>query len=155
MIDIRTGRRNGRWTRPVAAPVGVVALVVLAACGTSTGSAASTSSGTPASAEPSAADSVSGDTDDSRDSDLADYRSCLQGNGVTLPEPPSGAGQGGAPPLGRTPPSGAPAPNGRSGGPDQAPPGVDAQTWASAQEACADLRPTPPSGAAPSATSDS
>jgi hypothetical protein len=52
MIDIRTGRRNGRWTRLVAAPVGVVALVGLVACGTSTGSAASTSTGTSASAEP-------------------------------------------------------------------------------------------------------
>ena len=69
-----------------------------------------------------------------------------------MPEPP--AGDGGAPPQGGTPPSGAPAAGGGSGGAaPQAPPGVDGDTWAAAQEACADLAPTPPDGSAPTAGS--
>ena len=94
------------------------------------------------------------DADDA-DSDLADYRSCLEDNGVTMPEPP--AGGAGAPRQGGTPPSGAPAAGGGQGGPGgspgQAPPGVDATTWAAAQKACADLAPTPPDGSAPPASS--
>ena len=34
--------------------------------------------------------------------------------------------------------------------PGEAPEGVDADTWAAAQEACADLAPTPPDGTAAS-----
>ena len=153
MIDTRIGPR-GRWIRLVVAPVGALALVGLAACGTdtSTTSAATSSS---AAAQPSTADdSADADADDA-DSDLADYRSCLEDNGVTMPEPP--AGGAGAPRQGGTPPSGAPAAGGGQGGPGgspgQAPPGVDATTWAAAQKACADLAPTPPDGSAPTASS--
>jgi hypothetical protein len=150
MIDTRIGPR-GRWIRLVVAPVGALALVGLAACGTgtdtSTTSAATSSS---AAAQPSTAD----DADDT-DADLADYRSCLEDNGVTMPEPP--AGGAGAPRQGGTAPSGAPAAGGGQGGPGgspgQAPPGVDATTWAAAQKACADLAPTPPDGSAPAASS--
>ena len=151
MIDTRIGPR-GRWIRLVVAPVGALALVGLAACGTgtSTTSAATSSS---AAAQPSTADD-SDDADDG-DTDLADYRSCLEDNGVTMPEPP--AGGAGAPRQGGTPPSGAPAAGGGQGGPGgtpgQAPPGVDATTWAAAQKACADLAPTPPDGSAPPASS--
>jgi hypothetical protein len=88
---------------------------------------------------------------------MAAYTSCLAENGVTLPERPargSGAQQGG------TPPSGAPAapgeggqgggPGGTGRTPGEAPEGVDADTWAAAQQACADLAPAPPDGAGPS-----
>ena len=149
MIDTRIGPR-GRWIRLVVAPVGALALVGLAGCGTdtSTTSAATSSS---AAAQSSTAD----DSADDADSDLADYRSCLADNGVTMPEPP--ADGGGAPRQGGTPPSAAPAGGGGQGGPGgtpgQAPPGVDATTWAAAQKACADLAPTPPDGSAPSASS--
>ena len=116
----------------------------------STTSAATSSS---AAAQPSTADD-SDDADDG-DTDLADYRSCLEDNGVTMPEPP--AGGAGAPRQGGTPPSGAPAAGSGQGGPGgtpvQAPPGVDATTWAAAQKACADLAPTPPDGSAPPASS--
>jgi hypothetical protein len=153
MIDTRIGPR-GRWIRLVVAPVGALALVGLAACGTGTDTS-TTSAGTSSSAaaQPSIADD--GDDADDADSDLADYRSCLEDNGVTMPEPPSGAA--GAPRQGGTPPSGAPAAGGGQGGPGgtpgQAPPGVDATTWAAAQKACADLAPTPPDGSAPPASS--
>ncbi len=153
MIDTRIGPR-GRWIRLVVAPVGALALVGLAACGTgtSTTSAATSSS---AAAQPSTADDSDDADDATRDSDLADYRSCLEDNGVTMPEPPSGGA--GAPRQGGTPPSGAPAAGGGQGGPGgtpgQAPPGVDATTWAAAQKACADLAPTPPDGSAPPASS--
>ncbi|MBL8924699.1 MAG: hypothetical protein JNM77_00465 [Pseudonocardia sp.] len=164
MIDTRIGGR-GRWIRLVAAPVGALALVGLAACGTATGtSTTSAATSSSAAAEPSTADG------DDADSDLADYRSCLEDNGVTMPAPPSGGvgapRQGGTPPSGApaaggeqggTPPSGAPAAGGEQGGPGgkpgQAPPGVDATTWAAAQKACADLAPTPPDGSAPTASS--
>ena len=155
MIDTRIGPR-GRWIRLVVAPVGALALVGLAACGTgtSTTSAATSSS---AAAQPSTADdSADADDDaDDADGDLADYRSCLEDNGVTMPEP--SAGGAGAPRQGGTPPSGAPAAGGgqggRGGSPGQAPPGVDATAWAAAQESCADLAPTPPDGSAPTASS--
>ena len=153
MIDTRIGPR-GRWIRLVVAPVGALALVGLAACGTgtTTTSAATSSS---AAAQPSTADDTDNADADDADSDLADYRSCLEDNGVTMPEPPSGGA--GAPRRGGTPPSGAPAAGGGQGGPGgtpgQAPPGVDATTWAAAQKACADLAPTPPDGSAPTASS--
>jgi hypothetical protein len=156
MIDTRIGPR-GRWIRLVVAPVGALALVGLAACGTGTDTS-TTSAGTSSSAaaQPSTADDGDdADDADDADSDLADYRSCLEDNGVTMPEPPSGGA--GAPRRGGTPPSGAPAAGGGQGGPGgtpgQAPPGVDATTWAAAQKACADLAPTPPDGSAPTASS--
>jgi hypothetical protein len=154
MTDIRTLRRD-RWTRVIAAPVGVVALVGLAACGTSTDTGA-TSTGTASSvaAEPSATD----DGDDTDDTDLAAYRSCMEENGVTMPERPAGGAgarpEGGRPPQGGAPLSGAPAAGGAQGGAGQAPPGVDSVAWAAAQEACADLAPTPPDGTAPAEGSD-
>jgi hypothetical protein len=148
MIDISTRRRGRRVSRLLAAPVGVVALVGLAACGTSTDTGTSA-----ASSAPSAAQGVGGPSD----SAMAAYTSCLAENGVTLPERPargSGAQQGG------TPPSGAPAapgeggqgggPGGTGRTPGEAPEGVDADTWAAAQQACADLAPAPPDGAGPS-----
>jgi hypothetical protein len=51
----------------------------------------------------------------------------------------------------------APEEGGKAGGPGgagrtpgEAPEGVDADTWAAAQQACADLAPAPPDGAGPS-----
>jgi hypothetical protein len=144
MIDNRTWWRGRRWAGLVGAPVAVVALRGLAACGTSTDT--STSAAAPASAEAPA--------DDAPDAEMADYRSCLEENGVSMPDRPDG--DAGAPPQGGTPPSGAPRPGGGAGGPggppDQAPPGVDEDTWEAAQEACSDLAPTPPDGAAPTAS---
>lgn len=80
-----------------------------------------------------------------------ELRSCLIENGVDLPEmgegegeaPPDGAeppegSAGGVPPSGQAPPgdaSGGEPPAGAAG----APPGVDEDTWAAAQEACASL----------------
>lgn len=149
MIDMPTDRPRRRRTRLVAAPLGVAAVIALAACG----------SGTESSAAPSGAPASSADAQPA-DSQMAAFRTCLENNGVTLPERPSG-GAGGAPPdggTGGTPPSGAPTPpadgqgGSRAGGPGsgQAPPGVDATTWAAAQKACASLAPTPPNGTAPS-----
>ena len=95
MIDTRIGPR-GRWIRLVVAPVGALALVGLAACGTGTDTS-TTSAGTSSSAaaQPSTADDGDdADDADDVDSDLADYRSCLEDNGVTMPEPPSGAAGG-------------------------------------------------------------
>lgn len=155
MIDTRIGRR-GRWIRLVVAPVGALALVGLAACGTATGtSTTSAATSSSAATEPSTADD--GDDADDADSDLADYRSCLEDNGVTMPERPTGGAR--VPRHGGTPPSGAPAAGGGQGGPGrtpgQAPPGVDATAWAAARKACADLAPTPPDGSAPTASSGS
>ena len=153
MTDIRTPLRH-RWIRLIAAPVGVVALVGLAACGTSTDTTSTAAASSAAVAQPSAADGddTDGDDTDADDTDMADYRSCLEENGVTVPEPP--AGGGGVQPQGGTRPSGAPAAGGGPGGAArQAPPGVDGDTWAAAQEACADLSPTPPDGSAPTADS--
>lgn len=156
MNDISTRRRGRRWSRLVAAPVGVVALVGLAACGTSTdttaaASDAGTSTGAPA---------AQGSGGEPSDSAMAAYTNCLSENGVTLPERPTRGG--GAPDgSGGTPPSGAPAapedggrdggpgggPGGPGGTPGEAPEGVGADTWAAAQEACAALAPAPPDAA--------
>ena len=155
MIDTRIGPR-GRWIRLVVAPVGALALVGLAACGTGTDARRRRQRrpARPPNPRPQTTADDADDADDA-DSDLADYRSCLEDNGVTMPEPP--AGGAGAPRQGGTPPSGAPAAGGGQGGPGgtpgQAPPGVDATTWAAAQKACADLAPTPPDGSAPTASS--
>jgi hypothetical protein len=78
---------------------------------------------------------------------MAAFAQCVQdNNGVTVPERPA-RGEGGPPQNGTTP-SGAPAARGGSvsaeAAPGQAPPGVDADTWAAAQKACADVAPTPP-----------
>jgi len=149
MIDNRTWWRNRTSVRLLGAPVAVVALLGLAACGTST------DTGTSA-----AAASASAEADDAATPDgteLAAYQSCLEENGVSMPERPGGGAgaalEGGAPPQGGTAPQGGtPPPGGPGGSPDQAPPGVDADTWAAAQEACSDLAPTPPDGAAPAAS---
>jgi hypothetical protein len=87
MIDTRIGPR-GRWIRLVVAPVGALALVGLAACGTGTDTSTTSAGTSSAAAQPSTADD-SDDADDG-DTDLADYRSCLEDNGVTMPEPPAG-----------------------------------------------------------------
>jgi hypothetical protein len=165
MVDIRTDRRVRRWRRLVAAPVGVAALVSLAACGTGTSAdtSAASSGSTPTSAASDAPATVENSTGGPSDSTMAAYRSCLAENGVTLPEPAaaprSGGGRSPQGAANATPPSGAPAvpggggPGGPGGGmAGQAPPGVDAATWAAAEKACADLAPAPPGGAAPSAS---
>ena len=152
MIDNRTWRRTLPWAHVLGAPVAVVALLGLAACGTSTDTGTSTA----ASASTAAADDTAGE-DDAADADPAAYQSCLEENGVSMPAPPAGA-QVGSPPKGGTPPSGAPAAAGQGGpggAPDQAPPGVDDDTWEAAQEACSDLAPTPPEGDASTASPDS
>jgi hypothetical protein len=85
---------------------------------------------------------------------FAAYTACLAKNGVTLPSNsagPGGAGRASGRPSGR--PSGGPSGSPRAGGfggggfgggglSTQAPAGVDAATWAKAQEACASVRPT-------------
>jgi hypothetical protein len=156
MIDNRARWRSRIRMSLVGAPVAVVALVGLTACGTSTD--ATTSTAASATAEAPADDAAT--QDGTGDTEMAAYQSCLEENGVSMPERPAGgagpaaAGRGGTPPQGGTPPSGAPAAGGAGGpggSPDQAPPGVDADTWAAAQEACSDLAPTPP-GAAPTAS---
>ena len=82
----------------------------------------------------------------------------MEENGVTLPErggdrQPPADGTGGtrpsgapaAPPDGAQPPTaGAQPGTGAAAGDRPAPPGVDADTWAAAQQACATLAPTPP-----------
>jgi hypothetical protein len=148
MIDNRTSWRSRRWAGLVGAPVAVVALLGLAACGTSTDT--STSAAASASAE-----APADDADDAPDTDLAAYQSCLEENGVSMPEPAERGAppQGGTPPQDGTPPSGAPRAGGGPGGsPGQSPPGVDDGTWAAAQEACSDLAPAPPGGTAPTAS---
>ena len=149
MIDNRTWWRNRASVRLFGAPVAVVALLGLAACGTSTDNGASAAAAT-ASAEAPPDDAATPDG-----TEPAAYQSCLEENGVSMPERPGGGAapkggppQGGTAPQGGTPPSG----GGPGGSPDQAPPGVDADTWAAAQEACSDLEPTPPDGAAPAAS---
>ena len=131
--------------RLLGAPVAVVALLGLAACGTST------DTGTSAAAASASAEAPADGAATPDGTELAAYPSCLEENGVSMPERPAdGAGaapEGGAPPQGGTPPAGGPG-----GSPDQAPPGVDADTWAVAQEVCSDLAPTPPDGAAPVAS---
>ena len=137
MIDNRTWRRTRPWAHVLGAPVAVVALLGLAACGTSTATGTSTAASASAAAP---ADDTAGE-DDSADADPAAYQSCLEENGVSMPAPPSGApaagGQGGP-----------------GGAPDQAPPGVDDDTWEAAQEACSDLAPTPPDGDTATASPD-
>ena len=160
MFDIRM--RRSRW-RMVAVPVGAVALVGLAACGTSTDTSAASSGSTPTSA---ASGSTSQNATGDADSSMAAFRTCMAQNGVTLPERSGRPGDGGTPLQGGAagaPPSGAlaaPGDGSGSGTPDggpgrtpgQAPPGVDATAWAAAQKACADLAPTPPGGGAAPAT---
>jgi hypothetical protein len=127
MIDISTRRRGRRALRLIAAPVGLVALVGLAACGTGTDSSTGAATGESA---PSAAPAAAGGPSDSA---MAAYTSCLAENGVTLPARPARGGSGG-------------------GAPGQAPEGVDADTWTAAQQACADVAPTPPDGGGPAGT---
>ena len=145
MIDNRTWWRNRASVRLLGAPVAAVALLGLAACGTST------DTGTSAAAASASAEAPADDAATPDGTELAAYQSCLEENGVSMPERPGGgagaAPEGGVPPQGGTPPSGGPG-----GSPDQAPPGVDVDTWAAAQEACSDLAPTPPDGAAPAAS---
>jgi hypothetical protein len=127
-----------RLTRLAALPVAGVALVGLVACGsgtTTTTSGSTASSGTP---------SAGTTSDDSA------FRTCLEQNGVTAP---AGTGEGRTPPSGAsgaggTPPAGAPHAGAGQPGSRQAPPGVDADTWAAARAACADLAPAVPSGPA-------
>src|SRR4051812_18585578 len=77
---------------------------------------------------------------------FAAYTDCLRKNGVTLPS--ARTGRPSARPSGQ--PSNRPTsrPSGARGGGfgfgqgDQAPPGVDQQTWQKAQQACSALRPT-------------
>ncbi|MFT3661511.1 MAG: hypothetical protein QM809_08955 [Gordonia sp. (in: high G+C Gram-positive bacteria)] len=102
----------------------------------------------------SAADSSAETTDSSRTdaTKSAQFEKCMSDNGVTMPDrgqagsppagggAPSGAPSGGEPPSGVAPsgaPTGAPA-----GGTEQAPPGVDADTWKKAVKACASYAPT-------------
>jgi len=144
MIDNPTCWRTRPWAHVLGAPVAVVALLGLAACGTST----ATGTTTAASASAAAPADDDADDDDSADADPAAYRSCLEAHGVSMPAPPTGGGQAGAPP------SGAPAAGGPGGAPDQAPPGVDDDTWEAAQEACDDLAPTPPDGDGSTASPD-
>ena len=146
---IRTDQRGHRFRRLLAAPVGAVALVGLAACGSSTTASAASTGSAPTTAA-AGADSTAEPAGDSN-SAMSAYRSCLEENGVTLPS------RGNRPPGGEdgTPPSGAPGAPGEGGGQGrqggggmrQAPPGVDEATWTKAQEACADLRPARPTDA--------
>jgi hypothetical protein len=119
-------RRSRWWLAPALAAAG---LVVLAGC-SSTASASGTTG---------ESSSTTGGTVASSDTQMDAFASCLAENGVSLPEPggPPAAGsadrsappEGGAPGAGGTPP---------------APEGVDADTWAAALQACADVMPTPP-----------
>jgi hypothetical protein len=152
MFDIRTDRRSGGWRRLVAAPLGAVMSVGLAACGTSTDASATSSAATSASATDApttAQDSATGSTD----SQMSAFPSCMAENGVTLPERPNGrngtrpSGAPAAPPDGAQGDGGqgAGGPGGGAGGtPGQAPPGVDATKWAAAQQACAGVAPQRP-----------
>ena len=158
MIDIRTRLRR-RWIRLVVAPVGVVALVGLAACGTSTEHDVDSSGVERGAAQPSTADDADGRRRRGRHGrrrhGMADYRSCLEENGVTMPEPPAGGGRG--PAAGRHAALGRTGGGRRAGRPRRAPArrlrASTPHTWAAAQEACADLAPTPPDGSAPTASS--
>jgi hypothetical protein len=130
-----------RWTRLIGIPVAAVGLAGLVACGSGAAST-TTSSSTGSGAQAGTSDTA-----------MQAFASCMAENGVTLPQRGAGGGaDGGSPPTG-TPPTGAPTAGG-AGGPGQgggarsAPPGVDATTWATAQKACAQYAPTPPSGTA-------
>jgi hypothetical protein len=131
----------------------VIGVLGLAAC-SQPAAAPSTRATTSDTASTSTADPAAGDPAGTPDREA--FRSCLAENGITLPErgadgdrpaPPDGAGPG----AGGTPPSGAPAapadgtaPQAGDRGTPPAPDGVDADTWAAAQQACTDLVPTPP-----------
>lgn len=142
-MSVTQSGRLGRW---LAAPLAATGLIVLVACG---GSAAGAESAT----------STSGSTNSTAgggaaaNADMEKFRSCLAENGVTLPEPgadgstpPSGApGPDGAKPDGARPEGASPA-GGAPGATPPAPQGVDADAWAKATQACADLAPTPPGG---------
>jgi len=124
------------------AATAVLAMAALAACGgssaTSSSETAGSSPGTAASGAP-----AGGPTD------FAAFRSCLEDNGVTLPDmggaPPSGApAAGGVAPSGApgAPPSGMPSGGPGAGGfPGGLPDGVDKATYDAAMKACADLAP--------------
>jgi hypothetical protein len=84
---------------------------------------------------------------------FAAYTECLRRNGVTLPSAfPRGNRPSGRPtnrPTSRPTARPTARPSGARGGGgfgfgfgDQAPPGVDAQTWQKAQQACASVRPS-------------
>lgn len=120
----------------------VLALAGLSACGGST-AATSSEAGAPSSSA-AAPGAASGGANG-----FAAYRSCMEDNGVTLPDmggaPPSGApGAGGVAPSGAaaTPPSGMPSGGPGAGGfPGGLPDGVDQATFDAATKACADLAP--------------
>jgi hypothetical protein len=138
-------------------PLAVAGLLGLAACSQL---AVASSTGSTPTGSAAAGSAATGTAD--RDA----FRSCLADNGVEVPEPP--AGGPGADPNGRAGTSGGTAPTGApgagaspdggppdgaghqgagpAGGADRVPPGVDAQAWAAAQQACADLRPAAPTG---------
>lgn len=141
--------RLARW---VGAPIAVAAVMTLAACG----SGAASTSGTTTSGSVSSGSTASTASNPATDA----FAACMSKNGVTMPAQGEGGqqggpGGGGTPPTGTppagggqgaTPPTGAAQPGG-AGSPGQAPAGVDATTWAAAQQACASLAPTPPGGA--------
>lgn len=116
------------------AATGLVALLLLTACGSSSSTSSTSGSG--------------------GDDAFAAYAQCLSDNGVTLPSGGPG-GPGGAAPSGAPGgmPDGAPtgmpsgAPSGMPGGAGMVPEGVDASAFAAAQEACASLRPSGGPGA--------
>ena len=59
MFVIRTDRRGRRWSRVVAVPLGAVALVGRAACGTGTDASAASGTGASATVDGSASDGSS------------------------------------------------------------------------------------------------
>jgi hypothetical protein len=131
-----------RTHRSLLVTMSAVALLALTACG---GSSSATSDGTaaaPSSTAASSAVSAAGSAPAGAP-DFAAFRSCMEDNGVTLPDmgqPPAGA-QNGAPPSGMpagAPPSGGPGAGGLPGG---LPDGVDQATYDAATKACADLAP--------------
>lgn len=130
-----------RTYRSLLVSMSAVALLALTACG---GSSSASSDGTAAahSSTASSAASSAGSAPAGAP-DFAAFRSCMQDNGVTLPDmgqPPAGA-QNGAPPSAMpsgAPPSGAPGAGGFPGG---LPDGVDQATYDAATKACADLAP--------------
>lgn len=114
----------------------VLVVAALAACGGSTASSSSETAGSSPGAAVSGAPS-GGPTD------FAAFRSCMEDNGVTLPD------MGGAPPSGAPGvlPSGMPSGGPGAGGfPGALPDGVDQATYDAATKACADLAPQRGSG---------